>query len=76
MNESFADGMANEVISYVDMFCVRMVFIILGDGNGRNVVKVDGDGFHMWACDLAKECAYPKGFFCSVSCCYVFSFCH
>ena len=70
MNESFADGMANGVISYIDMFRAQMVFIVLGDGNGRDVVKVDGDGFHKWVCDLTKECAYPKGFFCSMSCCY------
>ena len=74
MNESFADGVANEVISYVDMFRVWMVFIVLGDGNGRDVVKVDGDGFQEWTCDLTKESVYPKGFFHSVSGCYVFGF--
>ena len=69
------DGAANEVILYVDMFHAQMVFVVLGDGNGRDVVKVDGDGFHEWMCDFAKESAYPKGFFCSVSGCYVFGFC-
>ena len=44
MNESFTDGTVNEVISYIDMFRARMVFIVLGDGNGRDVVNVDSDG--------------------------------
>ena len=70
------DSMANEVILYIDMFRAWMVFIVLGDGNGRDVVKVDSDGFHKWACDLTKECVYLKGFFHSMSGCYVFSFHH
>ena len=74
VNESFVDGTAYEVISYINMFHVQMVFVVLGDGNGRDVVEVDGDGFHKWVCNLTKEHAYPKGFFHSMSCCYVFGF--
>ena len=52
MDESFLDSVAYEVVLDIDVFCVRVIFVILGDGDGGDIVQVNSGRFFKWACDL------------------------
>ena len=51
-NEPLLRSMMDEVVVDVNILCLGMVFIILGNGDGRDVVEVDSDGFYEWVYDL------------------------
>ena len=49
MNESLPHSVTDEVIVKINVLHPGMVLIVLGNGDGGNVVKMDCDGFFKWA---------------------------
>ena len=74
INESLSHSMTDEVVADIDVLHLGMVLIVLGNGDGRNVVKADCDGFFKWACNFCQKCAKLECFLCSMSHSDVLSF--
>ena len=57
VDKSILHNVVNKVVSDVNMLCSGMIFIIFGDSNSRDIVKVYGDRLCEGPRDFSKECA-------------------
>ena len=68
------DKLPNEVVSYLYMFCSRMLNRIFKDVNGTGIVTINGKMF-LTNTIIKEEILYPKKLGATATDSYVFSLC-
>lgn len=75
MNGVMGNGVANKMITNIDMFCLGVIITVLSQRDRRLIIAMEGSWVFEWFEDLADESTKPNGFLCGMGSCNVLCFC-